>query len=176
MVGVNSGINKLADLKGRTFAFVDPASTSGHLYPKSLLLSKGFNPQTFFSKSVFVGSHNAVVLSILKGEVDGGASYDDARAVVAKSFPEVFEKLKVITYTQKHIPNDVVAVRKGLDPVLKQNIKEGLKHLAKIPEGSKVLKKVYGISGLADLDAFFDPVREAGELLGLGFGKNKLLK
>jgi len=173
MVRANSGINKLADLKGKTFAFVDPASTSGHLYPKSLLQSKGFDPKTFFSKAVFVGSHNAVVLSILKGEVDGGATYDDARAAVAKSFPEIFKKLKVIAFTQ-NIPNDVVAVRKGLDPVLKQNIKEGLKYLAQTPDGSKVLKKVYGISGLADLDAFFDPVREAGKLLGLDFGESKL--
>ena len=34
MAGVNTGINNLADFKGKTFAFVDPASTSGHLYPK----------------------------------------------------------------------------------------------------------------------------------------------
>ena len=173
MVGGSSGIDRLTELKGKSFAFVDPVSTSGHLYPKSLLLSKGFDPVTFFSKSVFVGSHNAVVLSILKGEVDGGAAYDDVRATVAKSFPEVFEKVKIIAYTQ-NIPNDVVAVRKGLDPVLKQNIKEGLKFLAQTPDGSKILKKVYGISGLADLDSFFDHVREAGEILGLDFGKGKL--
>ena len=87
------------------------------------------------------------------------------------------EKVAEMTFEclSKNIPNDVVAVRKGLDPLLKQNIREGLKHLAKTPEGSKILKKVYGISGLADLDAFFDPVREAGELLDLDFGKNKLL-
>jgi len=172
MVGADSGIYKLADLKGKTFAFVDPASTSGHLYPKSLLLSKGFDPKAFFSRSVFVGSHNAVVLSVLNGEVDGGATYDDARAAVAKSFPEIFKKLKVIAYT-KNIPNDVVAVRKGLDPALKQSIKEGLKYLTQTPDGSKVLKEVYGISGLADLDAFFDPVRKAGKLLGLDFRKSK---
>jgi len=172
MAGANTGINNLADLKGKTFAFVDPASTSGHLYPKSLLLSKGVDPKDFFKRSVFVGSHNAVVLSILKGEVDGGASYDDARAAVAKNFPEVFEKVKIVSYTQ-NIPNDVVTVRKNLDPELKQKIKEGLKYLAKTPEGSKVLKTVYGISGLADLDAFFDPVREAAKLLGLELGHNK---
>ncbi len=170
MVGADRGIRKLGDLKGKTFAFVDPASTSGHLYPKTLLLSKGHDPETFFSKSVFVGSHNAVVLSILKGEVDGGAAYDDARAAVAKSFPDVFDKVKIIAYTRE-IPNDVVAVRKDLDPGLKSLLGDGLKQVAKTPEGSKVLKKVYGISGLADLDAFFDPVREASRLLGLDLGK-----
>ena len=172
MAGANTGISNLSDFKGKTFAFVDPASTSGHLYPKSLLLSKGFDPKTFFDRAVFVGSHNAVVLSILKGEVDGGASYDDARATVAKNFPEVFDKVKIVSYTKK-IPNDVVAVRKNLNPVLKEKIREGLKFLAKTSEGSKVLKKVYGISGLADLDSFFDPVREAGKLLGLDLGRKE---
>ena len=166
MVRADSGIETLADLKGKSFAFVDPASTSGHLYPKSLLLNQGHDPDTFFSKTVFAGSHNAVVLSLLKGEVDGGAAYDGSRAAVAKSFPEVFKKVRVIAYT-KNIPNDTVTVRKGLPPAIEATIKQGLQHLAKTPEGGKVLKQVYGITGLLDLDGFFDPVREAGRLLGL---------
>jgi phosphonate transport system substrate-binding protein len=133
---VDSGIQTLADLKGKKFAFVDPASTSGHLYPKTLLLSKGLNPDRLFAQSLFAGSHNAVILSVLKGEVDAGATYDDARAAVAKTYPEVFSKLRVIAYTQD-IPND----------------------------------SVYGISGLMDFDAFFDPVREAGRLLNLDLKK-----
>ncbi len=167
---VDSGIHTLADLKGKKFAFVDPASTSGHLYPKTLLLSKGLNPDHLFAQSLFAGSHNAVILSVLKGEVDAGATYDDARAAVAKIYPEVFTKLHVIAYT-KDIPNDTVSARKDLDPVLKQKIKTGLMHLAKTPDGSKVLKRLYGISGLMDFDAFFDPVREAGRLLNLDLKK-----
>ncbi len=170
MVRADSGIETLADLKGKSFAFVDPASTSGHLYPKSLLLDQGHNPDTFFSKTVFAGSHNAVLLSLLKGEVDGGAAYDGSRAAVAKSFPDVFKKVRVIAYT-KNIPNDTVTVRKGLPPAIEETIREGLKHLAKTPEGGKVLKQVYGITGLLDLDGFFDPVREAGRLLGLDLDK-----
>jgi phosphonate transport system substrate-binding protein len=167
---VDSGIKTLADLKGKKFAFVEPASTSGHLYPKMLLLSKGLNPDHLFAQARFAGSHNAVILSVLKGEVDAGATYDDARAAVAKTYPEVFSKLRVIAYTQD-IPNDTVSARKDLDPVLKQKIKTGLMHLAKTPDGSKVLKRVYGISGLMDFDAFFDPVREAGRLLNLDLKK-----
>lgn len=166
MVRADSGIKTLADLKGKTMAYVDPASTSGHLYPKALLMAEGHDPDSFLSKSVFAGSHNAVVLSLLKGEVDAGAAYDGARAAVAKSYPDVFKKIKVIAYTQD-IPNDTVTARKGVPAELKVRIKEGLKHLAKTPEGEKVLKRVYGISGLMDLDAFFDPVREASRHLGL---------
>jgi phosphonate transport system substrate-binding protein len=166
MVRADSGIKTLADLKGKTFAYVDPASTSGHLYPKALLLANGHDPDKLFSQSVFAGSHNAVVLSLLKGEVDAGAAYDGSRLAVAKSYPDVFKKVKVIAYTQD-IPNDTVTARKGLPTAIKKQISEGLKFIAKTPEGSKVLKRVYGISGLVDLDGFFDPVREASRLLGL---------
>ena len=166
MVRADSGINSLDNLQGKRFAFVDPASTSGHLYPKTLLLSKGLDPKTFFSKTIFAGSHNAVVLSIYKGEVDGGAAYDGSRAAVAKSYPDVFKKIKVLAYT-KEIPNDTVSVRKELPEGLKVELRNGLKKISRSPKGSKVLKRLYGISGLMDLDGLFDPVREAGRLLGL---------
>ena len=166
MVRADSGINSLDNLQGKRFAFVDPASTSGHLYPKTLLLSKGLDPKTFFGKTIFVGSHNAVVLSIYKGEVDGGAAYDGSRAAVAKSYPDVFEKIKVLAYT-KEIPNDTVSVRKELPEGLKVKLRNGLKKISDSPKGSKILKRLYGISGLMDLDGLFDPVREAGRLLDL---------
>ncbi len=169
MVRADSGIQDLAGLRGKRFAFVDPASTSGHLYPKTLLMSQGFDPEHFFKKIVFVGSHNAVVLSIYKGEVDGGAAYDGSRAAVAKVFPDVFDKVNVIAYT-KEIPNDTVSVRKGLSGDLKMRIRDGLKKVSRSPQGSKVLKQLYGISGFTDLDGLFDPVREAGRLLNLNLG------
>ena len=164
MVRADSGIQDLSGLKDKRFAFVDPASTSGHLYPKTLLLSQGVEPKRL--KSVFAGSHNAVVLSIYKGEVDGGAAYDGSRSAVAKTYPDVFDKVKVIAYT-KEIPNDTVSVRKKLPEGLKVKIREGLKKISHTPKGSKVLKKLYGISGFTDLDGLFDPVREAGRLLNL---------
>ena len=170
MVRSDSGINSLKDLKGKSFAFVDPASTSGHLYPKTLLFSKGLDPKTFFGKSRFAGSHNAVVLSIYKGEVDGGAAYDGSRAAVANIYPDVFEKIKVLAYT-KEIPNDTVSVRKDLPEELKVKLKKGLKKISRNVNGGKVLKRLYGISGLVDLDGLFDPVREAGRMLNLNLEK-----
>ena len=170
MVRAGSGINSLSDLEGKSFAFVDPASSSGHLYPKALLVSKGLDPKKFFGKSRFAGSHNAVVLSIYKGEVDGGAAYDGSRAAVANIYPDVFKKIKVLAYT-KEIPNDTVSVRKELPVNLKVRLRKGLKKISRSAKGSKVLKRLYGISGLMDLDGFFDPVREAGRILNLNLEK-----
>jgi len=170
LVRADSGIESLAELKGKDFAYVDPASTSGHLYPKSLLASQGHDPEKFFRKVVFVGSHNAVALAVLKGEVDGGATYDDVRATVVKNYPDIFDRLQVLAYTQD-IPNNTVTVRKELPPAIKEKIRTGLKALTRSPEGSAILKQVYGVGGLMDLDGLFDPVREAGRMLGLDLNK-----
>ena len=61
VVRADSGIKSLSDLKGKSFAYVDAASTSGHLFAKTLFLTNGYNPDTFFSRSLFAGSHNAVI-------------------------------------------------------------------------------------------------------------------
>ncbi|MFQ5672305.1 MAG: phosphate/phosphite/phosphonate ABC transporter substrate-binding protein [Nitrospinales bacterium] len=172
VVNAKSNIHSLKELRGKTFAFVDPVSTSGHIFPKTLIASRGYDPRTFFSKSVFAGSHNAVILSVMKSEVDAGATYDDARSAIAGNFPQVFEKVKVIAYTQE-IPNDTVCARKGLDSAIRQKVKKGLIEISKSPRGGRVLKKVYGISGLMDFDAFFDPVRQAWHLLKLNPEKIK---
>lgn len=164
LVRADSGVNTLADLKGKSIAFVDPASTSGHLYPKALFLKNGFQPERFFSHSVFAGSHNAVVLSVLKGEVDAGATYEGARSAVSKNFPEVYKELRVLAYTPQ-IPNDTICTRKNLDPAVREQLRQGLLALSKSPEGARAMKKAYGISGLIDLNGMFDPVREARKWL-----------
>ena len=115
---------------------------------------------------MFAGSHNAVIFSILKGEVDAGATYDDARAAVARGYPEVYKQTRVLAYT-KDIPNDTVCASKGLDPAIKEKIKNGLRNLSKDPKGAMALKRIYGISELIDFDALFDPVRKARKLLKL---------
>ncbi len=53
---------------------------------------------------------------------------------------------------------------------VKLKIRKGLKKMSHSPKGSKILKKLYGISGFTDLDGLFDPVREAGRLLNLNLG------
>jgi len=84
----------------------------------------------------------------------------------------VFEKIKIIAYTKK-IPNDTVSVRKYIPEDLKVKLRDGLKKILKSPKGSKILKRLYGISGLVDLDGLFDPMCEAERLLNLDLAKRK---
>jgi phosphonate transport system substrate-binding protein len=69
----NSGINSLADLKGKTFTFGSPSSTSGHLMPRWFLLQQGIDPDKDFRRVAFSGAHDATALQVVGGKVDAGA-------------------------------------------------------------------------------------------------------
>src|SRR5262249_41228959 len=138
---VDSGIKTLDDLRGKRFAFVDPVSSSGYLYPASVLQEKvDFNPKNprgFFSEVVFAGGHDKVVIAVYNKQVDGGATFGnsnpnapptDARTAVRRTIPDVMEKVVLIAETDP-IPNDTVSVRKGLPPEMVQRIRTGLLRL-----------------------------------------------
>jgi phosphonate transport system substrate-binding protein len=69
----SSGLRTLADLKGHSFSFVDPASTSGHLIPASDLLAAGVDPEKDLD-AVYAGSHPTSALSVWSDKVDAAAS------------------------------------------------------------------------------------------------------
>jgi len=68
----DSGINKLADLKGKNFAFGSVSSTSGHLMPRSFMLKEGIDPDKDM-RIAFSGAHDATALQVAGGKVDAGA-------------------------------------------------------------------------------------------------------
>ncbi len=77
-----SGITSIADLAGKTFAFTDPASTSGYLVPATdVMNAMGFDSKdqldTFFGQATFAGNHASSVLSVANGTTDAGATFDD---------------------------------------------------------------------------------------------------
>lgn len=69
----NSGITKLADLKGKQVSFGSASSTSGHLMPRSFLLEAGINPDRDFKRVAYSGAHDATIASVVSGRVDAAA-------------------------------------------------------------------------------------------------------
>jgi phosphonate transport system substrate-binding protein len=146
-VGADTGITKVEQLKGKRFAFVDPASTSGYLFPAAMLKKMGYDPDKFFGQTVFAGSHPNVILAIYRGQVDGGTTFEDARTNVQQQFPDVLDKVKPIAFTDP-IPNDTWSVSATLPPDLKAKIKDRLLRIAQTAEGKEALKGLYSIEGL----------------------------
>lgn len=163
----DSGLDGVGDLRGKRFAYVDPQSASGYVYPRALLIDRGVNPAHFFARTFFAGDHSRVIAAVLQGRADGGATYDNAlRIAEAAGLPA--HELKVILETDP-IPHDAIAVRAGLDPGLTQRLLAALLAVNHTPEGRRVIalnKK--GLTGFAAADdATFDVVRRVAREAGV---------
>lgn len=69
----DSGIETLADLKGKRFSFTDPKSTSGYLFPMARLRQTGLSLEDF-SEVKYLKRHANSLLAVHKGHVDAGAT------------------------------------------------------------------------------------------------------
>lgn len=158
----DSGIHSLADLKGHTFAFVDPSSASGHLFPKAGLEQAGFAPDSLFKRVIFSGSHDASILAVENKKVDAAAVADRIFAsAVAKGVvkQDDFE----IVWSSKPIPESPMVWRKALDPELKKKIADALASIKDVPWGDQGV-----LNGFQPTtDASYDVVRETAKVLDL---------
>jgi phosphonate transport system substrate-binding protein len=69
-----SPYQKIEDLKGKNLGLVDPNSTSGNNMPRFKMNQMGIDPDTFFSKVIFAGSHENALLALAQGTVDVAAN------------------------------------------------------------------------------------------------------
>lgn len=72
IVPATSTAKSLRDLKGRTFAFGSPSSTSGHLMPRYFLLKGGINPDKDFARIAYSGAHDATLAFVASGRAEAG--------------------------------------------------------------------------------------------------------
>jgi phosphonate transport system substrate-binding protein len=169
----DSGIHRLSDLKGKTFAFVDPTSTSGGIYPKAMLMDMGISPERDFSRTIYAGGHDAAVLAVYNKKVDAAATFSndpqgkDAAWNQFLTTSKQSSKIVPIAFS-KPIPSDNIAVHSQLDPLLQKKIKTVFLLLSQTPKGRKLLWDLYRIDGFVEAKTSdFDPVRDAFAKVGL---------
>lgn len=162
-----SDIQRLEDLKGRTFAFVDPASCSGGLVPMTVLIKAGLDPETDLAEKFYAGSHGAVIVAVKGKKVDAGAIADN-RLLDAIESGVIKESELVVIHRSKPICNSPIAVRSDLSGSLKQRIKEAFLNMPKdlaLNYGTKCL----GYVEAKDKD--YDAIREIAKTLELDLTK-----
>ncbi len=163
----DSGITKVADLKGKTFARPDPLSTSGWIIPMLTMRAAGVNPDSDLKELVDAGSHDAVVAAVYNGDVDAGATYVTARARIEKDHPDVMEKVVVIEVTAD-IPNDGMQFVPSMDAEMRGKIVKALLEIAATEEGKAALLTAYQWEALEEHDdTFYDPFRQVLQASGL---------
>ena len=115
------GIARLADLKGKSFAFGSVSSTSGHLMPRYFLLQNGVNPERDFATFAFSGAHDATALWVQQGKVDAGALNFLVWDKLVGTGKVDTGKIKVFWTTPPYV-DYVWTVRGDLEPGLRERI------------------------------------------------------
>jgi phosphonate transport system substrate-binding protein len=157
VVQKSSGINTLADLKGKVIAFEEPHSTSASILPRMLLEEKKI--KTFHMKSPGTAKPDAVnfiygidgnsVNVLMTGRVDAATT---VTREIERLKPEVRDALKVIGKTIS-VPRQLISVRKDLDPKLTKGIKDVLISMDSDPEGQGVLKRQQNTTKVDEIPA-----------------------
>jgi phosphonate transport system substrate-binding protein len=112
-----SGVNKLADLKGRNFTFGSVSSTSGHLMPRYFLLQNKLNPEKDFKRVAYSGAHDATALQVESGRVEAGVLNASVWDKLVQEKKVDTGKVKVIWTTPPYYDYNWT-VRGDLDPGL----------------------------------------------------------
>jgi phosphonate transport system substrate-binding protein len=168
IAGRDSKINSIADLKGRTFAFVDPGSTSGYMVPSAAFIKSGITPEKDFRQVMYSGGHDATIVSVGSGKVDAGAVADRIyERGCAKGLADC-NKLKVIWESQP-IPNDPLLYRKNLSEDMKKRIREAFFSVKNLAFGE--MGTVARFDPATDKD--YDPIRDIASALKLDLKKMK---
>jgi len=74
---IDSGLDTLADLKGKRFAAVDEESFGGWIMAQKLFKDKGITPKEYFASLEFTGTHDSAVYAVLEGKVDAATVRSD---------------------------------------------------------------------------------------------------
>ncbi|AMV73710.1 phosphonate ABC transporter substrate-binding protein [Desulfuromonas carbonis] len=151
-----SGLNSLADIKGKVWAFTDPNSTSGTLVPTVFFTQEmKIVPDEYFSKVIYSGSHEASMLAVKGGKVDA-ASTNDLDMVRGEGKLWNKDQDFNIIWTSKLIPGSPMAYRKDLPASLKKALKDAF--LAFDDQQGLAALKLSKYDDVADAD--YDPIRD----------------
>ena len=128
----DSPINSLQDIKGHTYAFVDPGSTSGYMVPSAFFVREGIVPEKDFKSVMYSGGHDASIVAVAEGKVEAASVADRIlERAYAKGLAER-KKIKVI-WESDLIPNNPMLYRTALSEDLKKKVRDafyGFKNLA----------------------------------------------
>lgn len=96
IVPVASRAQSLTDLRGKTFAFTDPMSNSGRVYPTFLVKQLGGTPETFFARTFYTYSHDEALRAVADGLADGAAVDSLVYDLALQRDPTLADQVRVI--------------------------------------------------------------------------------
>ncbi len=173
----DKNIKSVQDLKGKNIAWVDPSSTSGHIFPKANLMTKfNIDPDEYFGKQIFAGSHDSLVLAVLNGTVDAGATFANDPEGKNGSWHLFLKKAEDqgkirVLYVTDPITGDTMTTTNKFytkNKALVEKTKQMLVEMGKDEKGKKILKALYRMDSMVPATSEdYEPVRAAARVLNV---------
>ncbi len=154
----DQSLDSVESLKKRRFAYVDPRSSSGWLFPASRLLDAGIHPVEDV-QGHFYGSHAAVIEAVVNGQADVGATYDGA-LVQGRGSIVGADSLRIIARTHR-IPFDAYVVRADFPPAARTALQVAMSSIStRDAVGREALAPLLSMNGfMAITDSHYKMVR-----------------
>jgi len=127
--------------KGKSIALVNRHTSAGFFFPLALLKENGVDdPDDFFSKIVFTGSHDAPVWMVARGLADLGAAKDSIFDETLRKRPELKDQIEVL-YSGGHFPDATFMVSPRVLPALRDALINAFLDMDSTPDGKNVLSR-----------------------------------
>lgn len=167
IVPADSPATDLNDLRGKVFAFTDPISTTGRLYPTSLVQALGETPQTFFARTFFTYSHDKAIEAVANHVADGAAVDSLVYDFAVTRDPSLAQKVRII-HRSPPFGTPPVVVTPSIRPQLRAELQDLLLGLPDTPQGRAALTAI-GVDRFVPVtDRDYDTVRQLVAQVGLG--------
>jgi len=161
-------LTSLQSLRGHTFAFVDPSSTSGSLMPKSAMVDAKIDPEKDLKKVIYSGGHDASIIAVAEGKVDAASVADRIYAIACTKKLVDCSKIKVV-WTSPAIPNDPLFYRKAISPEMKKKVADAFYAIHDLTFGEMGTVAKFAPA----TDQTYDVVRGIAKTLNLDLTKMK---
>lgn len=168
VVRADSGLEKLEDLKGKTWCAPGLTSTSGYVIPSIMFKAVGIDATTDFAGILDGGGKHEVALTgLYNGDCDFATSYIDARSRIEEQFPDIMEKTTVIE-VMPDIPNDGIQFVTDMPVALKGKLVKAILDLFKTEEGAAAMEEAYQWTAMETHgDDFYDQFRQILDAAGI---------
>ena len=166
-ITADPAIKTLADLKGKTFAFGAPSSTSGSLMPRFFLQQDGLNPEKDFKTVAYSGAHDATVAFVAAGKADAGVLNTSVWDKLVESKKVDTSKVRVFATTPTYFDYNWT-VRGDLDPAIIKKLKDAFLALdPSKPEHKAIMDLQRASKFVATESKNYDGIEAAAKSAGL---------
>ncbi|MGB5924359.1 MAG: phosphate/phosphite/phosphonate ABC transporter substrate-binding protein [Syntrophobacteria bacterium] len=163
----DSDIKSVQDMKGKSFVFVDRATTAGYLLPLAFFRAHRIeNYKTFFKETYFSGTHEDAIYDVLNKKAEIGGAKNTVFARLAAADSRVKDEL-VILARSPEVPENGLAVRNDLDHAIRNKLQEALLNMQNESQGIQVLKDLGAMRFIETTDSDYANVYKYAKQIGL---------